>query len=155
MAPILPCEDPLPCLNNFAGEVYSSPAPGAGCTNPAFIPTLLTAANFTPTSSDSITLVYTDGTTTSVPYTSGTGWVIPTSPAVAEIDIPPFPEEGHNTSTPMAFNIYGYAAPTVSTTSSPPLAGAAGDGPARGADGPRPDGDPGPATAPGRAGGVA
>ena len=37
----------------------------------------------------------------------------------------------------------------------PPLAGAAGDGPARGAHGPRPDGDPGPATAPGRAGGGA
>ncbi len=110
-------EDPLPCLNNFAGGVYSSPAPGAGCTNPAFIPTLLTAANFTPTSSDSITLVYTDGTTTSVPYTSGTGWVIPTSPAVAEIDIPPFPEEGHNTSATMAFNVLGYAALSVSTTS--------------------------------------
>ena len=90
-------EDPLPCLNNFSGQVYSSPAPGGPyCTNPAFIPTLITPPNFTPTSSDSITLVYTNGTTVSVPYTAGTGWVIPTSPAVAEIDVPPFAEEGSN-----------------------------------------------------------
>ena len=109
-------QDPLPCLDNFSGQVYSSPAP-APLRRPAFIPTVVTAAGFTPTAADVITLDYADGTTGTVAYTPGTGWVIPDSPAVAEIDFPPFPEEGSNSSSSMVFNVQGYAALTVSTTS--------------------------------------
>jgi uncharacterized repeat protein (TIGR01451 family) len=113
-------QDPLPCLTNFANQVYSSPAPGAPyCSAPAFIPTVITAASFTPSPSDAVTLVHTDGTTATVGYTAGTGWVIPTSPAVAEIDFPPFPEEGKNTGQ-ITFSIQGYAAPETSATSSVP-----------------------------------
>ncbi|WP_460625086.1 beta strand repeat-containing protein [Kitasatospora kifunensis] len=111
-------KDPVPCLNNFSGQVYSSPAPGGPyCTSPAFIPTLITPSGFTPTAADSVTVIHTDGSTASVPYTAGTGWLIPTSPAVAEIDFPAFPEEGSNSGTPMYFSVLGYAAATVSTTS--------------------------------------
>src|SRR5581483_11830063 len=103
-------QDPLPCLTNFSGQTYSSNPPGAPyCAAPAFIPTLITATNFAPAASNAITLVHPDGSTATVNYTAGTGWVIPTSPPVAEIDIPPFAEEGANTATSIFFNIYGYA----------------------------------------------
>jgi uncharacterized repeat protein (TIGR01451 family) len=111
-------EDPLPCLTNLSGGIYSSdPAPGAPyCAEPAFIPTLVQAFGFTPTAGDEITLVHTDGTTTKVPYTAG-GWHIPTSPAVAEIDMPRFAEEANNFGNPFSFRVRGYAAASTSTTS--------------------------------------
>src|SRR5581483_2173218 len=113
-------QDPLPCLANFANQVYSSPAPGAPyCSAPAFIPTVITAGGFTPTASDAVTLVHTDGTTATVGYTAGSGWVIPAGPAVAEIDFPPFAEEGKNTGQ-ITFSVQGYAAPETSATSSVP-----------------------------------
>jgi hypothetical protein len=106
--------DPLPCLDNVAANVYSSNAVGDACAHPGFVPTGLTVASgFTPTASDVITLLYADGTTGTVPYVVGTGWTIPTSPAVAEIDLPPFVEEGANTLAAMDFHLKGYAAASV------------------------------------------
>jgi uncharacterized repeat protein (TIGR01451 family) len=110
-------EEPLPCLTNVSNGTYSSNAVGTHCTSPAYIPTLITPFNFPVTVADAITLVYSDGTTGSVPYTAGKGWVIPTSPAVAEIDIPPFTSEGSNTSSVLTFRMFGYSAPIVPTTS--------------------------------------
>jgi len=105
-------QDPLPCLTNYAGQTYTSNPPGAPyCAAPAFIPTLIEAVGFAPAASNAISLVHPDGSSTTVNYTAGKGWVIPTSPAVAEIDIPPFAEEGANTGTNIFFNVYGYAAP--------------------------------------------
>lgn len=110
-------EDPLPCLTNLSGGVYGSDPPGAPyCAEPAFIPTLVQAFGFTPTAGDEITLVHTDGTTAKVPYSAG-GWHIPTSPAVAEIDMPRFAEEASNFGNPFAFRVLGYAAASTSTTS--------------------------------------
>lgn len=116
-------QDPLPCKTNnatpgtAANPNYSSNAPGSLCTDPAFIPTLILAAGFAPTAADSITVIHTDGTTASIPFTAGTGWVIPTSPTVAEIDFPRFAEEGQNTATPQQFFVEGYAAPDLTTSS--------------------------------------
>lgn len=110
-------KDPMPCLTNVSNSTYSSNAVGTYCSSPAYIPTLLTAFNFTPAAGDAITLVYTDGSTGTVPYTAGKGWVIPTSPAVAEVDIPPFTAEGSNTASSMTFRMFGYSAPTTPTTS--------------------------------------
>lgn len=111
-------QDPVPCLTDFAGGVYSSQPPGGPfCAAPAFIPTVIVSSGFTPAVSDSISVVHTDGSTSSIPFTAGTGWVIPASPAVAEIDIPQFAEEGGNSATTMQFVVKGYAAPTVATTS--------------------------------------
>jgi uncharacterized repeat protein (TIGR01451 family) len=106
-------KDPLPCFDNLAAGVYSSNVDGVACAHPAFIPTGVTVTQgFTPTTSDVITLLYSDGTTGTVPYVAGAGWAIPTSPAVSEIDIPPFAEEGTNTAS-MIFHVQGYAAATV------------------------------------------
>lgn len=115
-------QDPMPCLTNNAAPGtatnpnYSSNAPGDLCTDPAFIPTVITATGFAPTASNSITLVHTDGSTSTVAYTPGTGWVVPTSPAVSQIDIPPFAEQGQNTAT-IQFFVKGFAAAGVATTS--------------------------------------
>lgn len=109
--------DPLPCLTNLSNGTYSSNAVGAYCTSPAYIPTLITPFNFPVTAGDSIALTYTDGSTGSVGYTAGKGWVIPTSPAVAEVHIPPFTSEGSNTSALLTFRMFGYSAPAVPTTS--------------------------------------
>jgi uncharacterized repeat protein (TIGR01451 family)/LPXTG-motif cell wall-anchored protein len=115
-------QDPMPCKTNNAAPGtatnpnYSSNAPGSLCSDPAFIPTVITATGFAPTADASITLIHTDGTTASVPYTVGTGWVIPTTPAVSEIDFPQFAEEGQNTAT-MVLAVKGYAAADLATTS--------------------------------------
>jgi uncharacterized repeat protein (TIGR01451 family) len=106
-------QDPLPCLDNYANRVYSSPAPGGPyCANPAVIPTVITAGGFPVSGADSITLVDTAGTGHQVPYTAGTGWVVPAGITVAEIDIPRFAEEGSNDGSGIAavFTIQGYAA---------------------------------------------
>ncbi|NUU07252.1 LPXTG cell wall anchor domain-containing protein [Leifsonia sp. C5G2] len=54
-----------------------------------------------------------DGTTRTVPYVAGTGWTLPTSPAVSEIDIPPFTQEGANTFAVITFHVTGYASPAA------------------------------------------
>ncbi|GAB3397986.1 hypothetical protein GCM10027568_34410 [Humibacter soli] len=116
-------QDPLPCTTNNAtpgtatNPNYSSNAPGTLCATPAFIPTVITAAGFAPTTADSITVIHTDGTTASVSYATGTGWIVPTSPAVSEIDFPQFPEEGQNTATMQQFIVKGYAASGLTTSS--------------------------------------
>lgn len=109
-------KDPMPCLTAGTNGTYTSNAVGTPCASPGYIPTLITPFNFTPASTDAITLVYTDGSTGSAPYTAGKGWVIPTSPVVAEVDIPPFTAEGSNTSASLTFRMSGYAAPAVPTT---------------------------------------
>jgi uncharacterized repeat protein (TIGR01451 family) len=116
-------QDPMPCTTNnatpgtAANPNYISNAPGTLCPTPAFIPTVITAVGFAPTDADAITVIHTDGTTASIPYTSGTGWVVPTSPAVSEIDFPRFAEEGQNTSTTQQFIVKGYAASGLTTSS--------------------------------------
>jgi len=84
-------QDPLPCLDNFAGGVYSSNAPGTLCQHPAFIPTRILVQGFTPSTSDVITVRFADGTTQDVAYNSGS-WTIPTSKPVAQLDFAAFPE---------------------------------------------------------------
>jgi uncharacterized repeat protein (TIGR01451 family) len=109
-------KDPLPCTTNnatpgtSANPNYASNAPGTLCASPAFIPTVISAGGFTPTAADSVTVVHTDGSTATIAYTPGTGWVIPTSPAVSELDFPAFASEGQNTLTMMQFVVKGYTA---------------------------------------------
>ncbi|HVW35176.1 MAG TPA: hypothetical protein VHL53_21770, partial [Acidimicrobiia bacterium] len=110
-------KDPLPCLTNFANQKYSSNPPGAPyCSDPAYIPTLVTPGGFTPAASDVVTVIHADGTTATVGYTAGTGWVIPTAAPVAELDFPAFASEGANT-TNMTLTLQGYAAPGTAPTS--------------------------------------
>lgn len=107
-------KDPMPCLDNVANANYSSNEPGSYCANPAFVPTLIQPTGFSVTAANAITLVYTDGTTGTVGYTAAkAGWVIPTSPTVAEVDIPAFPAEGANAAANMRFRMYGYASASV------------------------------------------
>ncbi|WP_431279404.1 beta strand repeat-containing protein [Leifsonia poae] len=109
-------KDAMPCLTNVSNNNYSSNAPGTVCASPAFVPTLVQAFGYTASAADTITLVYTDGTTGTVAYSAAkTGWVIPASPAVAEVDIPAFAAEGTNTAATMRFRMFGYAASTVPT----------------------------------------
>ncbi|MDN4612846.1 hypothetical protein P5G50_00160 [Leifsonia sp. F6_8S_P_1B] len=110
-------KDPMPCLTNLSGGVYSSNAVGTYCTAPAYIPTLLTPFNFPVTAADAITLVYTDGSTGTVPYTTGKGWVIPTTPAVAQVNIPAFAGEGSNSAANITLRLFGYASPSAQTPS--------------------------------------
>lgn len=108
--------DPMPCLTNVSNSNYSSNAPGTVCSSPAFVPTLVQPFGYTATTADTLTLVYADGTTGTVAYTAAkSGWVIPTSPAVAEIDVPPFAAEGANSAATMRFRTFGYAASGVPT----------------------------------------
>ncbi|MDR6906595.1 putative repeat protein (TIGR01451 family) [Agromyces sp. 3263] len=110
-------KDPMPCLDTLSAQVYSSlPAGGPYCTNPAFIPRLIQATGFTPIASNAITVIHTDGTSAAIPFTPGTGWVIPASPAVAEIDFPPFATQAANTAAQLHFVVNGYSAPSVATT---------------------------------------
>jgi hypothetical protein len=110
-------QDPMPCLDNFAGGVYSSNPPGTLCQNPAYIPTLIAVQGFTPSTSDVITVRFADGTTQTVAYNPAiAGWAIPTAKPVAQLDFPAFPEEGNNTGN-IALRILGYAAPSATTTS--------------------------------------
>jgi uncharacterized repeat protein (TIGR01451 family) len=117
-------QDPMPCQTNnaspgtAANPNYSSNAPGTPCTKPAFVPTRVIVTGFTPTASDSVTVVHTDGTTTTIAWDSTSQtWPIPTSPAVSELDFPPFASEGSNTSATLQLIVEGYAAPDVLTTS--------------------------------------
>ncbi|GMA96089.1 hypothetical protein GCM10025881_29130 [Pseudolysinimonas kribbensis] len=116
-------QDPLPCATNnaspgtSANPNYASNAPGTLCTDPAFIPTVITATGFTPTVSDEVTVIHADGSTASIAYTSGTGWVIPAAPAVSEIDFPAFAEEGQNSAARMQLTILGYAAADLAVPS--------------------------------------
>jgi uncharacterized repeat protein (TIGR01451 family) len=104
-------KDPLPCLDTVSGQVYSSPPVGGPyCASPAFVPRVIEATGFTPVATDKITVIHPDGTSATIPYTPGTGWVIPASPAVAEIDFPTFASEGTNTQGKMTFRVRGYAA---------------------------------------------
>lgn len=108
--------DPMPCLANGSNNNYSSNAPGTICASPAFIPTLVQPTGYAATAADAITLLYTDGTSGTVAYsTASSGWVIPTSPAVAEVDIPALATEGTNTSNSMRFRMFGYAASATPT----------------------------------------
>jgi uncharacterized repeat protein (TIGR01451 family) len=102
--------DPLPCLNNLSGIIYSSNASGVLCQNPGFIPVRITATGFTPTSGDSVHLLFADGTTADIPFAAG-AWTMPTAPAspIAEIQFPPFASEGTNTASAMVFTVDGYA----------------------------------------------
>ena len=106
--------DPLPCLDDVSGGVAASNEPGTACAQPGFVPVLITASGFTPTTGDAITLLYADGTTGTAAYTAGTGWSIPASPVVSEIDIPAFMEEGNNSAATMTFRVKGYASSSVS-----------------------------------------
>ncbi|WP_460572916.1 beta strand repeat-containing protein [Humibacter soli] len=109
-------DDPMPCLTNVSNKNYSSNAPGTTCTAPAFVPTQIQPNGFTATAADTITLTYTDGTTGSVAYSTTAGaWVIPTAPAVAEVDIPALADEGSNSAATMRFRMFGYASGSVPT----------------------------------------
>ncbi len=109
-------KDPMPCLTNVTNNNYSSNAPGTICANPAFIPTLIQPFGFPVTTADTITLTYTDGSTGTVPYTTArSGWVIPTSPTVAEVNVPAIASQGNNTATTMRLRMFGHAASSVPT----------------------------------------
>lgn len=107
-------KDPLPCLDNLSGIIYSSNASGVLCQNPGFIPVRITAASFTPTAADAVHLLFADGTTSDIPYASG-AWTMPTAPAspISEIQFPPFASEGTNTGGTLVLSIDGYAAPAA------------------------------------------
>jgi uncharacterized repeat protein (TIGR01451 family) len=106
-------KDPMPCLTNGSAGNYASNAVGTYCTNPAFIPTLIVPFGFTVAAGDSITVVHTDGTSATIPYTVNKGWVIPTSPAVAQVNVPPFAAEGANSAATMRLRMLGYASSDV------------------------------------------
>lgn len=124
-------QDPMPCLTNGADDNYTSNAVGTYCTDPAFIPTLIVPTGFAVAAGDTITVIHTDGTEATIPYTANKGWVIPTSPVVAQVNIPAFAAEGANSAATMRFRMFGYAsadvpAPAVLTnqvTSTPYAAG--------------------------------
>jgi hypothetical protein len=103
-------QDPLPCIDNVSGARYLSNTPGVACAHPAYVPKAVTAAGFVPTAADKINLLFANGTTGTVSYVSGTGWTLPASPAISEIDIPAFTQEGANSFGTMTFTIAGYAA---------------------------------------------
>lgn len=105
--------DPLPCLDNLSGIIYSSNASGVPCANPGFVPARITVTGFTPTAAHEIHLLRADGSTTDVAYASG-GWTIPTTGSpVSEIQIPPFAAEGSNTAAVITFTVDGYASPSA------------------------------------------
>ncbi|WP_240658638.1 DUF11 domain-containing protein [Microbacterium sp. CPCC 204701] len=106
-------KDPLPCLDNVSGPRYQSNAPGVVCANPAYIPRTITVTGFTPVAGATINLLMADGTTRTVPYMAGAGWTLPTSPAVSQIDIPPFAQEGSNNFAVIRFRVNGYASPAA------------------------------------------
>ena len=106
-------KDPLPCIDNVSGAKYVSNSPGVVCANPAYIPKVVSVTGFTPAAGAAINVLLADGTTQAVPYVAGTGWTLPTSPAVSEIDIPPFVEEGANNFSTIIFHVTGYASPAA------------------------------------------
>ncbi len=111
-------QDPFPCLDNLSGGIYTSSPPGAPfCAHPAFVPSgQVTVTGFAPTAADRMTVDFVDGTSTTVAFASG-GWAIPTTKPIAEIDFPPFAEEGTNTATGIHFSVPGYAAATATPNS--------------------------------------
>ncbi len=127
-------KDPMPCLANGSGGNYTSNAVGTYCANPAFVPTLIVPTGFALTAADAITVIRTDGTSATIPYTANKGWVVPTSPAVAQVNVPPFASQGSNSAATMRLRMFGYAssdvpAPAVLTnkvTSTPYTAGDTG-----------------------------
>lgn len=105
--------DPLPCLDNLAANVYASNASGVTCVNPAFIPNRMTVTGFTATAADAIRLHLADGTITTVPFAAG-GWAIPTAGSpVSEIEIPAFSAEGANSTGAITFRVTGFASPAA------------------------------------------
>ncbi|HEY4224742.1 MAG TPA: hypothetical protein VGM70_02925 [Pseudolysinimonas sp.] len=102
-------QEPLPCLTGgpVAG-IYASLAPGTACANPGFVPTAVTPSGFTPAPGATITLLFANGTTGTVAFSAGK-WVIPTTTAVSEIDLPAFVEQGSNNFATMSYKIDGYA----------------------------------------------
>lgn len=106
-------KDPMPCLTGGANNNYSSNAVGTYCQNPGFIPTLVVPTGFTVTPADTLTVIHTDGSSASIPYTTGKGWVIPTTPAVAQVDIAPIAAQGQNSTTSLRLRMHGYAAGSV------------------------------------------
>jgi hypothetical protein len=105
--------DPLPCLDNLSGIVYSSNASGVPCANPGFIPVKITAVGFAPAPTDAVHLLHADGTTTDVPFAAG-AWTMPTTGSpISEIQFPAFASEGANTASTLSFNVEGYAAPAA------------------------------------------
>ncbi|MGN6501660.1 MAG: DUF7507 domain-containing protein, partial [Pseudolysinimonas sp.] len=105
--------DPLPCLDNLSGIVYSSNASGVLCANPGFIPRRITAASYTPSAGDQVHLLRADGTTVDVPYTAG-AWTIPVGGSpISEIQFPPFASEGSNSAATITFTVEGDAAPAA------------------------------------------
>lgn len=102
--------DPLPCLDNLSGIIYSSNASGVLCQNPGFIPVRITATGFAPAASDAVHLLFADGTTADIPFAAG-GWTMPTAPAspISEIQFPPFASEGSNSAGALTFVVDGYA----------------------------------------------
>ncbi|HEY4268652.1 MAG TPA: hypothetical protein VGM94_10720 [Galbitalea sp.] len=102
-------KDPMPCLGaGPVASIYASSAVGSTCANPAYVPTSVTATGFTPSAGATITLLYANNTTGTVAYAGGK-WTIPSSPAVSEIDFPPFAEEGNNSAATMHLLVNGYA----------------------------------------------
>lgn len=108
-------KDPLPCLDSPSGASYLSNAPGVACAHPAYVPKAVTVTGFTPANGAAINLLFADGTTGTAAYVSGTGWTLPTSPAISEIDIPTFTQEGLNSGAIITFTVSGYASATVPT----------------------------------------
>ncbi|CAN5358891.1 hypothetical protein BH10ACT7_BH10ACT7_30440 [soil metagenome] len=106
--------DPLPCLDNLSGIIYSSNASGVLCQNPGFIPVRITAASFTPVATDAVHLLFADGTTADIPFAAG-AWTMPSAPAspIAEIQFPPFASEGTNTGGTLVLSVDGYASPAA------------------------------------------
>ena len=106
--------DPLPCLDNLSGIVYSSNASGVLCQNPGFIPVRITATGFTPSGSDAVRVLFADGTIADIPYAAG-AWTMPTAQVspVSEIRFPPFASEGGNSAGAVVFTVDGYASPAA------------------------------------------
>lgn len=106
--------DPLPCLDNLSGIIYSSNASGVLCQNPGFVPARITVTGFAPAATDAVRLLFADGTTADIPFAAG-AWTIPVAPPspVAEIRFPPFASEGANTGGTLVFTVDGYASPAA------------------------------------------
>jgi hypothetical protein len=123
--------DPLPCLSNSSGNVYSSPGyQAAACTSPAFHTTIIQISSAgTGGNTNNLgvalasgwlpTATLTDGSTVILSATSSVGvgttsayFKIPTADLgqVASIDVPPSPLLENKS---LALTIWGYADPSL------------------------------------------